>query len=258
MDEGFSDFHLDIIQPKSIRRWYHPQVNFSFDGLIPFKPLPLPQAYAIFEWGLNWCIANNAHQYLMVHAAVLEKNGTAILLPGQPGAGKSTLCAALSLRGWRLFSDEMALIDPDALSLVSNPRPISLKNESIGIIRNFSPEAVLGAEIHDTNKGTIAHLRPTRDSVARSSERSIPGIIAFPQYLEGATASLTPVTKSRAFMSLSDNAFNYSVLGLQGFNTVKALIDRCDCYRFVYSDLETAIDTFDALVSRQETVACVE
>ena len=247
LDDGFADFHLKLIQPNSIRRWYRPQVNFSFDGLTPFKPLPLQQAYAIFEWGLNWCISNYANNYLAIHSAVVEKNGQAIILPGVPGAGKSTLCAALALSGWRLFSDEMALLEPDSGQLVSNPRPISLKNESIQVIRNFSSDAVFGTTIRDTTKGTVAHLKPPEASVLRCNEKATPTRIIFLTFKKGAKASLTPVTRSRAFMTLCDNAFNYSIRGKTGCDRVRTLIDNCECHLFEYSNLEQALAIFDQL-----------
>ena len=48
--------------------------------------------------------------FLLVHAAVLERDGRAVVMPGPSGVGKSTLCAALVARGWRLLSDEVAMI----------------------------------------------------------------------------------------------------------------------------------------------------
>ena len=48
-------------------------------------------------------------------------------------------------------------------------------------------------------------------------------------------------------MHVIKNAFNYSVLGVRGFQTAAALIDVCDCYDFTYSSLDEAIDVFDAL-----------
>lgn len=256
LEDGFADFDLTLIQPNSLRRWYRSQVNFSFDGLTPFKPLPLQQAYAIFEWGLNWCISNYANTYLMIHSAVVEKNGHAIIFPGVPGAGKSTLCAALALSGWRLFSDEMALIEPESGKLLSNPRPISLKNQSIQVIRNFSADVVFGRTIRDTTKGTVAHLKPPQNSVLRSSEKATPALLVFPSYRKGAQTSLTPVTKGRAFMALCDNAFNYSVLGKNGFDRIKSLIDTCDCFQFEYSDLSQAIEAFDQLVDAGSLEPC--
>ena len=64
-----------------------------------------------------------------------------MLLPAAPGSGKTTLCAGLSLRGWRLLSDEFGLIRPGTTDLVPVPRPMALKNESIDVIRQFDREA---------------------------------------------------------------------------------------------------------------------
>jgi predicted ATPase len=46
----------------------------------------------------------------MLHAAVVEKNGKALILPALPGSGKSTLSAALAMNGWRFLSDEFTMI----------------------------------------------------------------------------------------------------------------------------------------------------
>ena len=54
----FADFHIAIETPHSIRRWLRPQVLFRFDADVPFMPLPANQAFALFEWGLNWCMSS--------------------------------------------------------------------------------------------------------------------------------------------------------------------------------------------------------
>ena len=76
----------------------------------------------------------------MLHAAVVERNGSALFLPAMPGSGKSTLCAALTYRGWRLFSDEFGLIEPARGAVLPLPRAIPLKNRSIEVIRRFAPQ----------------------------------------------------------------------------------------------------------------------
>jgi len=83
----------------------------------------------------------------------------AVIMPGVPGAGKSTLCAAFGLSGWRTLSDEHALIPPVSRQVVPLCRPVSLKNESIGVIRSFSSQAVFGPPSRDTHKGTVQHMK---------------------------------------------------------------------------------------------------
>lgn len=246
-DTPFCDFHVRLDRPPNHRTVWKPQARFYLDGASPFKPLPLSQAYPLFEWGLNWCIAQHAHHFLMVHAAVVERNGHALVMPGAPGSGKSTLAAALSLSGWRLLSDEFALISLCDGLLVPLPRPVSLKNQSIGLIRERYPAAVLGPETHDTSKGTVAHLKISADSVERTGESAIPAWIVFPRFEAGVETRLEPFPKAHALLELADCAFNYSVLGGQGFEAAADLIDKSECFDLSYGDLGNALDLLNAL-----------
>lgn len=245
--DGFADFHVTLAQPANWRRWFKPQVNFLFDGKPVFKPLPLDQALPMLEWGLNWCVSSHANDYLIIHAAVVEKDGFAAILPAPPGSGKSTLCAALVNRGWRLLSDELTLVRVADGKLIPLPRPVSLKNQSIAIIRQFAPDAIFSREVHDTVKGTVAQMKASSDSVARAGETAQAAWIIFPSYQAGAGTQLQTLPASRAFMRVADNAFNYSLLGVKGFETMVGLIDQCQCFDFSYSNLDEAIGIFAAL-----------
>jgi HprK-related kinase A len=246
-DTGFRDYHVGVHRVTGPRRWVRPQVNFHFDGRPPFKPLPAAQAFALLEWGMNWCIAGQAHHYLQLHAAVLERGGRAVILPGNPGAGKSTLTAALMLSGWRLLSDEVTLIDRDDGLIVPIARPVSLKNRSIDVIRAFDRNAVFGDVAHDTHKGTVSHLRASADSVARMSEKARAAHIVFPRWVDGAQVSLRSRPKADAFMHAATHAFNYSLLGRLGFELNAALVDSCECWDFAYSRLDDALRVFEDL-----------
>lgn len=246
--DTLSDFHIRITRPRNHRRWFRPQALFFLDNQIPFKPLPLAQAFPFFEWGLNWCISQHIHTYLILHAAVIEKNGLAAILPSPPEAGKSTLCAGLVSRGWRLLSDELTLISPETGRITPLPRPVSLKNESIGIIQHFAPRATYGPICQDTNKGNVAHMKPPTDSVLRADETAEPAWIVIPRYHREASTRLEPRSKGLTMMFVVENSFNYSYLGADGFHTAAGLIDKCRCYDFEYSDLEEAVQVFDSLV----------
>jgi hypothetical protein len=248
-DLGFRDFHVRVDRVAGLRRWLRPQVDFWLDDVRPFKPLPADHAFAMLEWGMNWCIGTQAHHYLLIHAAVLERNGYGVILPGEPGAGKSTLTAALALSGWRLLSDEMTVVDRDDGLIAPLARPISLKNESIDIIRSRFPGATFGDVARDTHKGTVSHLKPPTDSVARMQEKGRARHVVFPRWKAGAATRLTPRPKADAFMHLATHAFNYSLLGRLGFELNAALIDACDCWDFEYSDLDEALRVFEELTA---------
>jgi len=244
---AITDFRVRLLQTGGLRRWWRPQVEFLLDGQAPFLPYPLSHAFPLFEWGLNWSIAMHAHQFLMLHSAAVERNGRVLLLPACPGCGKSTLCAALVSRGWRLFSDEFGLVRLDDGQLMPLARPLPLKNRSIGVIRDFAPDAMLGPDFHGTRKGTVAHLRSPATCVHQAAVPASPGWLVFPRYRAGAPLRLEPIVKPRAFMKLANNSFNYHLLGLQGFQGVARLVRDCDCYMLSYSNLDEAIMAMNRL-----------
>lgn len=244
---AFADFQISLMRSGGWRRWFRPQVRFRYDGAEPFVPLPLSQAFVMFEWVLNWCVANQAHSYLIVHAAVVEKNGYACILPAPPGSGKSTLCAGLVSRGWRLLSDELTLVRLSDDMLVPVPRPVSLKNASLDVIRAFAPGCTLGPPVGGTMKGTIGHMKAPRASIERAGETVRPACIVFPRYEAGAATQLEALPAARTFTRLADNAFNYTLLGLPGFEALGRLVDRSTGFEFCYSELEEAIAIFDRL-----------
>lgn len=248
MAADFVDFDITLSPHGILHRVWRPQVQFWIDGKAPFQPFPRDTALPFLEWGLNWCIATHAHQYLMLHAGVVERDNQALLLPAWPGSGKSTLSAALCQRGWRLLSDEFGLVRPRDGLLEPFPRLVPLKNESIAVIRDFVPDAVLGPEYPKTRKGTVCHLRPPAESIARDREPAKPRWIVFPRFRKGAALSLQPMERTEAFVTLSGHSFNYDLIGLRGFKTLTGLIESCDCYRFEYGgDLEHAVAQLNAL-----------
>jgi HprK-related kinase A len=217
------------------------QVRFALDGTAPHEDLPLNQALAVLEWGINLVVALRFPCFLSLHTAAVERNGGALLLPAAPGDGKTTLCAALAHRGWRLLSDEFGLVRPGTTQMVPIPRPMPLKNESIEVIRRFAPAAVLGPLVEGTRKGTVAHVQPPLDSVLRATEPAAARWVVFPKWQAGAPLRLEPVPAHEAFMRLAVNAFNYDMHGEQGFITVRDILAGAVAYRLVYSDLEAAV-----------------
>lgn len=240
----FIDFRVAVL-PK--RRVFNPTCQFQMDGFSPFTPLAAGEAFAFLEWGMNWCVTSHCHTFITVHSAVLERGGRALMMPAPPGSGKSTLCAALMLHGWRLLSDEMALLDPITGMVTPSPRAVSLKNQSINIIKRRAPSAIFGPVAKDTLKGTVAHMRASRESVQRASEAAMPAWLVFPKYVAGDATQPISRPKAQSLMQLTENSFNQHVHGRCGFDAMADLVDRCDCYNLSYSQLDEALDWFDRL-----------
>lgn len=257
--DRFTDFHISVDRPAGLRRWLRPQVEFTLDGELPFSPLPGDQGFPMLEWGMNWCVSMHMHRFLIIHAAVVERGGRALILPAPPGSGKSTLCAGLVWRGWRLLSDELTLIDPATGRITPVPRPVSLKNASIDVIRLFAPEAKFGPVVHETVKGSVGHFSPPPGTVERSRDTALPAWVVLPRFVAGADTRLTPLSQGRALMALADNAFNYHLHGAGGFHTLATLVGRSECFEFSYSRLDEAAALFAGLAdSRSEAQAEVQ
>lgn len=243
----FADFHVRVQLARGLRRWVRPQALFDLDGYRPFAPLPGSQAFALLEWGMNWCIYTHAHDFLVIHGAAMERAGNALLLPAPAGAGKSTLCAAMMHRGWRLLSDELILFDAVKGSVHGLGRPVSLKNASIGIMRDYAPEAFVTEPMHDTAKGSVAHMKPDSHSVQEIDRSAMPRHAVFPRYRAGADTRVEPLSPADVFIDLVENEFNYSLLRREGFRAMAALVDAVDGHRLEYGDLDAAIDALERI-----------
>ena len=82
--------------------------------------------------------------FLQIHAAAAQVSGQkAVVLIGDHGAGKTTLVVALARLGARIFTDEVALLDPVRLELTPFRRDLILHTETQALFPDLSrgPEA---------------------------------------------------------------------------------------------------------------------
>jgi HprK-related kinase A len=247
--EAFLDFDVAIVPHGRAR------AVFQFDHRDHFAAVERRHAHATLEWGMNWCVSVHCNEYLKLHAAVVSNGEGALLLPGIPGAGKSTLCALLALNGWRVLSDEHALITPGTTEVTPIYRPISLKNESITLVRGLQPDAVFGPVATDTHKGTVAHLKADAHPQTFDTTPVPVRAIVFPRYAAEESQKLSRRSKTSSFLVAAFHAFNYSLLGSDGFRSMQTLIDAVPCFDLVYRDVDWALGAIDYIVSEEPSAA---
>ena len=243
-----ADFTVRLEPVTPWRRWLRPSVAIEGDYVLPdAAPLPLAHGLVAAEMGMNLQMALGERRYLLLHAASVEKDGRALILTGESGAGKSTLAAWLGEHGWRFMGDEFALLEPETGLLFPFPRAVSLKNESIEAMRAFVYKDRFGPRLEGTPKGTIQHVRPNDEAVARMAEPARPALILFPRF--GHAAEIRPVGAAEAFMRLTQASTNYVALGERGFEALTGLVQDCRALALDYPHGDKAAELIELIWS---------
>ena len=143
------------------------------------------------------------------------------------------------------MGDEFALLDCETGLLHPFPRAVSLKNGSIEVMRRIAGEARMGPVLDGTPKGTIRHLKPRADAIARMREPARPALILFPRF--GSEPAMRPVGPAEVFVRLTQASTNYVALGRRGFDALSALVGACPAVAIDYPDTDGAITLVETL-----------
>jgi HprK-related kinase A len=247
LDEGFASATVRLEATRPWRRLIRPAVHIHGDYTIPDAlPLPLAQGLLAAEMGMNLQVALGWRRHLLLHASAVEQDGRAIVMVGASGSGKSTLAAMLGESDdWRFMGDEFAMLDPTSGSVHAFPRLVSLKNESIAAMRAVVADSRFGPEIAGTPKGTIRHLIPRADAIARMDEPAAPALLLFPTY--GDEPGLRPMPPSEALLRLTDSSTNYVTLGERAFAALVRLVRSVPAVAIGYRSGAEGVDAVEAL-----------
>jgi HprK-related kinase A len=243
--DGVPDFTVRLFAARPWRRVLRPAVMIGGDFVLPeAAPLPSAQGLLAAEMGMNLQMALGQRRYLLLHAAVVERDGEALVLTGVSGAGKSTLAALLSLRGWRLMGDEFALLDPETGLVHAFPRLVSLKNASIATVEAEAPDSRFGPVLEGTPKGTIRHFVPDAAAIAAMDRPARPALVLFPSF--GFEAAARDVSPSEVFVRLTQASTNYVALGESGFTALTTLVKTVPARAIDYPDTASAVAQVEA------------
>ena len=153
----------------------------------------------LVTWHLNQRVMLETRSHLVVHAGAASLGDRAVVLPGDPDAGKSTLTVALVSAGFAYLSDEAAAVDLATGLVCPYPRAIALE-------RGRGPCFRTGA----TNCRATPHRGSlvgfARSNPARLVGRPCPArAVVFPHLEPGTPAELTPISRAESVRRLADD-----------------------------------------------------
>lgn len=243
---GIDDAHVHVVAGSVLSRLFKPMAHAMTDTQT-MEPVPVGRAFTAMETAFNWGAASSDVAPLIMHSAVVERDGRALIMPAPSGSGKSTLCAALAWRGWRLLSDEMAVFSFEDGNVYPNPRPVSLKNQAVGAIAAFEPRARFSRLYRGTSKGDVAYMQPPENAIARADVPAVPGLVIAPVFVANAGTMLKELDRSEGFRWLVDSSLNYTSMLRPGFDILTRVAERSGLYSLTYSDLDSAIELINGL-----------
>jgi hypothetical protein len=182
---------------------------------------------------------------LLFHAAVVAKDGKALLLPAQSGAGKSTLAAALSASGWTYFSDELAVVDPAALCVAPFALPIGLKDKSMPALAAFIPEVEMLPRHSRIDGIGVRYLPPPLPP----STTCLPiKALVYPRYGNDASTRLTELPPLDSLSVLAATGSSARPLVSSDVQAMLKLAS-LPSHRLEFSDLSQAVHLLNALAN---------
>lgn len=200
--------------------------------------------WGMFEWGLHIAVARRAAFALVLHAAVVVRDGRALVLPARSGSGKSTLCAVLVGSGWEFYSDEFLVVarSPEGLRILPLRQSLALKGASCPVAEPYFPRDAWSGSWPHERRGFVRYARPPRSTPTPSAS---PGWILLPRYEAGAPTSLTPVPRREAFLALGPHTFTYHWRGADGFRDAAALVRGSACATLVSGSADEQVAAVD-------------
>lgn len=181
----------------------------------------------------------------MLHAALLGRGRSGVLITGLSGAGKTTLSATLAAAGWRYGGDERVLLSADAATVIPLPTAPCVKPGALpGLCRLFP--ALEAAAEHPRAGRRIRYLPLPATDPAPMAVRTV----AFPERAAGASPTLHEIAPLEGLRRLMEQCLRVPA----GFGAaeMQRLLDWHDSLTYVglrYEEAATAVPLLERLLA---------
>jgi len=196
---------------------------------------------------------------LALHASALQIAGSACLLCGGAGVGKSTTAAALALRGWPVISEDVCALAEIAgitYAVPGYPR-VCLWPDSVKFL--FPSEDALPLIVDGWNKRFL----PLDDHRATFASQSVPlaAIYYFAARSDDSAAPLIePLSPRESLILLGQNTYMNWLLSqsqrVAEFDAVARLVSAVECFQLTPSSDPSRLPALASLIERHFSSLC--
>jgi hypothetical protein len=181
---------------------------------------------------------------LFLHAAMVHKEGKALLLPAPPGSGKTCLSAALAKAGFSYCSDEMTLLDGETWRARGLPTALAVKEGAWELLRPLYPELSTLRAHRRADGRIVKYLPPPISASGPPPDAPVPvRAIVLPHYVPGAVGELVTVGRADALQCLMTEcvAMRMALTATQVRKMIR-WVEAIDCYTLRFGNLAAATD----------------
>ncbi|PZX10153.1 hypothetical protein LX81_04296 [Palleronia aestuarii] len=177
---------------------------------------------------------------LAIHTATLLRGSGAMLLLGEPGAGKSTLSLHLDQKGFCIAGDDLADLLPDG-RIRALPFAATLKEGAWSLLER---DDITSAPIFHRPDRKVVRYLPI-DAAGSGKAHRVDWIVVLDRR-DGAALTVTQLSTTETFAALLQSAWSgKDALSPDGFDALAAAINTSRCIRLTYCDLSSAAKALD-------------
>ncbi len=197
----------------------------------------------------GYSLANKSRGGLLFHAGALAWEGKGLLLPGDIGAGKTTLTAWLALKGiggLNYLSDEMVFFPDGSVAMQTYTRPLNLKVPARAALEDLFDFEAHADHILSTSYGDL--ILPELLSFAGPHDETPVNLFLFPRYAAESEFELKPISTAQTGLALMECLVNARNLPEHGFREIARLAQIAPAYMMSYAHFDQIGDRIDALI----------